>query len=382
VFPSLRLLAFVLALFPIAASAQGRSPGRGSGHRLDPSQLAAELRQASAAAALAARQERGLARLGAELDRLAQLADALSQQLRGREPWVDALRPLSTQYRITRDVLHGARRRPSDAFLDTWDELVFAERRLERRFERSPAPGPVAGPPPPPPPPRAAPSLVFEGSFEQTPVRFVGTSAAEIHGQCVSFMGAARIGQIDDINIFGAPFRNQPSYWDPDALCSIAVLNTRIAGRPGPSLNGTAEDVPFSVPGDPETVRATILTYLPRALRGAQIDDLVIEGRRMRNQAGYWSGQEVAQLVASSIAARPQAPPPGVVVRAQGSIGGLAFAFAAPSAEEIRAQCTSFVRAYVRRGVNAIEVDGQLRRRSSGFWREAEICTIISAAAR
>jgi hypothetical protein len=73
--------------------------------------------------------------------------------------------------------------------------------------------------------------LNAEGRFENTNFSFTGQSADEVFNSCVDFVGARRIGNVDDIyisinNSRRERFRNSSSYWGtPVSICSAALKN-------------------------------------------------------------------------------------------------------------------------------------------------------------
>ncbi len=391
-----RVSAITLTLLALAASAPATaqvvvqvSP-QGQGVRGPYSATLERLRTAAENLRTEA-ERRGLtdvAQSAAQLERIAR------RGLAGRPRSADAqLRDLETNYRDLRRRLFAHGSRLDEAFLDVADELAFQVRmaRIDSGSWPGPNPGPLPPPPlppppPPPPPPPNVASYLFDGALENSAVRFQGTPE-QVYGQCVQFIRAMRLTNIDDLRLpGGVAVRNGGSYWSEDAACSIAVLNMQPLNVQGPSTTGRAEDLPFRVTGD---LRNIIATYLPRALAGNNfIDDVVIDGRPYRNGGGYWSAAEATQLVLSQLGGvvvptPPQPPAPQIRLRVEGDVDRQPFRFAASSAPELDAMCRNF---FAVRGLSMarqITLDGQaLVQRGRRPWDVSGACQLITSRAR
>lgn len=216
-------------------------------------------------------------------------------------------------YRELRRLVHRTRHL-DDHVLDAWDGVVAAAARGRGSVVVRPPvqPTPIVHPPhrdPRPhdphwhdPQPGGQPFglLRFEGKFERTPVTFAGRTPDEVYQRCMSFTSAARLTHVDDVEVFGTAHRNGPAYWSNEALCSIAVLNTRTQGGGGAVVSGHVEGLPFSIPR--RQAAHLLQRYLQSALQGQRhIDDIVINGQHYRNHSSYWSATEAAQIVLSQI---------------------------------------------------------------------------------
>ncbi len=186
-----------------------------------------------------------------------------------------------------------------EAFLDAWDDLVISHRRYQRRFgNQQPVNPPVVVQPPTPPPHR--PTYAFEGSFENMPVRFAGRSPDEVNQRCLQFAQTQRMSHVDDITIRGVSHRNGPSFWDANALCAIAALNSSSTIV----VQGKVEYVPFAVGPDVHTAEQTLRTYLPRIMP-PHVDDVIINGTPYRNGPSFWNAEAVIQMITSQMPAQP-----------------------------------------------------------------------------
>jgi len=142
----------------------------------------------------------------------------------------------------------------------------------------------------------------FQGQFEGQPVSFSGASIDQVHQQCMQFAMATRQQMVDDVVVFGQATRNGPGYWDANALCAIVAINARPRGPVQSVVQGTIENLPFYVAGDPMTVRRIVQTYVPMACaHDTTIDDLVVNGQAFHNGPGYWNGPAVASMILSQV---------------------------------------------------------------------------------
>ncbi len=123
-----------------------------------------------------------------------------------------------------------------------------------------------------------------------------------VYQQCLSFTSGARLQNVDDVIAFGRTARNGPGYWDANALCAIAAINARPRHGAQVQVSGMIEQMPFHVAGDSATVRRILTTYVPMAVaHETTIDDYTVNGQAFHNGPAYWSGQEVAQMIASQV---------------------------------------------------------------------------------
>ncbi|MFT5353424.1 MAG: hypothetical protein ACI9KE_000622 [Polyangiales bacterium] len=206
------------------------------------------------------------------------------------------LQVLAQRYGEVRSLLHAAAINDVQ-ILDAWDEVVHSY------HEYAEAGGQVGFQPPhqgggvviaPPPPNQGHQGHFFQGTFENTPVSFAGNSPDEVFQRCSQFMAHSRISQVDDISVNGQRYRNGPSFWQNDALCSIAALNSAPAHTV--QIRGDAEGTPFAIGAGQQRV---LQIYLPRALAGLNVDDLTINGQAYHNQASFWGPNEVLNMVLS-----------------------------------------------------------------------------------
>ncbi len=228
-------------------------------------------------------------------------------------------------------------------------------------------------------PPRADSGWSFVGRLETTDVRFEGATLDDVAAACRSFVGNARsLGMVDDITAEGVRARNTMSWWSPEAMCAIVALNaTPDDPRLLLTLAGEIEGVPFALWGDAATARATASRWLPVALADTNIDDVLISGRSHHNTGGWWTAQQAAAMVGWNLL------DPAAAWEAIGNIEGVPFALAGPDASDIGTQCRRMW-AEVLDGewIDDIEVNGQSRHNTGGWWQADEGCMIVSSLAR
>lgn len=202
------------------------------------------------------------------------------------------LQMIAQRYGELRSLLHGVAINDVQ-ILDAWDEVVHSYHEYAETgagYQAPHQPNVVITPPPV----HGHQGHSFQGVFENTPVNFAGNSPDDVYQRCTQFMVHARITQVDDITVNGQRFRNGPSYWQNDALCSIAALNSAPAHTV--QIRGDAEGTPFAIGAGDQRV---LQIYLPRALASLQVDDLTINGQAYHNQSGYWNPNEVLNMVLS-----------------------------------------------------------------------------------
>lgn len=219
----------------------------------------------------------------------------------------------------------------------------------------------------------------FSGRFESLDVAFTGRTIEELAAACTSFASsssALRTG-VDDVTVFGATFRNTFSWWSPASLCAIAALNARPVDPRTPMLvEGNIEGTPFALWGDPATASQTARRFIPTATDGANIDDLVVNGRSFHNQSSWWSAEQVAALVGWLM------PDPMATWFAEGDMEGIPFVFAGNSAAEVGQQCNRFWAEVVSdTWVDDMTVNGQPRHNDWGWWEPTDACMIVSSLA-
>ena len=277
--PTMRTLTFIILLS--AASVLSAGPVQAQ-HFANPS---SQLDQALATFAQQASRIRG--------GGIVQAVNRFQQTLRFQG---GNIRLVVQQYNEVRALLHAASINDIQ-ILDAWDEVVHS-------YHEYAEAGPSIGVQPP-----HQPGVVvvpghnghnghnghyFQGTFENTPVTFAGNSPDEVFQRCSQFMASARISQVDDINVNGQAYRNGPSFWQNDALCSIAALNSAPAHTV--QVRGDAEGTPFAIGAGQQRV---LQVYLPRALAGLNVDDIVINGQAYHNQASFWNASEVLNIILS-----------------------------------------------------------------------------------
>ena len=220
-------------------------------------------------------------------------------------------------------------------------------------------------------------SYTFTGQFESLDVMFTGHSIDALYSQCLSFLATSdSMDWVDDIVVNGRSWRNGPSYWSGENLCSIAALNA-IPDHPHDSIvSGSIEEmVPFDVRcGDAEQI---ISRYVPTATTDLWIDDISVNGENMHNGPGYWSGSQAADIVLANIS------DPYARYTASGTIEDTAFSFSGDSPAEIQSDCASFVgSAMDGEWIDDVVVEGQARHNNSGWWNVSEVCMIIGSLAQ
>lgn len=212
------------------------------------------------------------------------------------------LQVIAQRYSELRQLLHGAAINDVQ-ILDAWDEVVHS-------YHEYAESGVGVGVQPPhqgggvvvaPPVQGHQGQHYFQGTFENTPVTFAGNSPDEVFQRCSQFMTHSRITQVDDISVNGQRYRNGPSFWQNDALCSIAALNSAPAHTV--QIRGDAEGTPFAVGAGQQRV---LQVYLPRALTSLHVDDLTINGQAYHNQASFWNANEVLNMILSQARGVPQ----------------------------------------------------------------------------
>lgn len=218
-------------------------------------------------------------------------------------------------------------------------------------------------------------SYSFSGRFESVDVLFTGHDVDEIHSECMRFMATADADMVDDIVVNGRSWRNGPSYWSEENLCSIVALNA-VPDLPTDSVvSGSVEGmVPFDVRcGDAERI---VSRYLPSATTDLWIDDIEVNGNAMHNGPGYWSGTQAADIVLSHLS------DPLARYNASGTIENTPFSFSADSPAEIQSSCAAFINSAMHgQWIDDVVVNGQTRRNNSGWWNVSEVCMIIGSLA-
>jgi hypothetical protein len=235
----------------------------------------------------------------------------------------------------------------------------------------------------PPPPHHPGPgwhepvTLAFRGAFEGNDVYFSGGTHEEVYNACVSYVSSARLSLVDDVQVFGRAMRNGPSFWNNDALCSIAVLNARPeTGACAVSYTAGFEDVLFELHADDvDAARSVIRTYVPILAASGFIDDVNIGGRPYHNGPGFWSAPAVTEMLATGVRK------PDARVVAVGDIEGAPFAFSGDTAADIIAECERYWDAVAPSFVDDLNVNGTARHNGPGFWQRAEACMIIGSLA-
>lgn len=228
------------------------------------------------------------------------------------------------------------------------------------------------------PPPPVPLTYSFIGRFEDIDVRFDGNSIAEIDSSCSAFLSRSYSGgSVDDIEISGRAFRNVYSWWDNDALCAIAALNSTPSYGDRRMANVTIEGTPISVPADPREATDLLRTYLPQILDGTMVDDVVIDGTAHRNDYSYWDTEQLITLIVSNAA-----PPVGRYT-ASGSIEDVAFAFAADDINSLTRQCVQFVNnMFPSPLIDDVVVNGTSRHNGPSYWSADEVCMIVTTLSR
>ncbi len=368
------LLTALLALGVAApAAAQGPFARRGP-------QLAAVTQQLAGRAAVE--------RPGSRFARVtARLAQAASTPARGR---------FDTLYVRARRLLVSERGAPpSDGLLDAWDAVVATYAPIR---PRNPAVGPNV-------PPRRSPwqpsgAWSFQGSFEQTPVQLSGATVQQLEQSCLRLARSLDTSAVDDANIGGRNVHNGPGYWNAQALCSMVVLNATPAQPVGPAhVSGSIEGIPFSVYGTRAGIEQLLATHVPRLVSGMQVDDIELNGQHYRNGPSYWNPQQIVSLIVAQLApaAQPRPMPPGRrgpgrrgpgrrgrgrPYAVQGTIENIPYTFTGPSAQQIDAQCQSFVSSAVTDWIDDIQINGRNLHNNSGWWNAQQVCEIISNQAQ
>ena len=220
-------------------------------------------------------------------------------------------------------------------------------------------------------------SYTFTGRFESLDVTFSAHSIDELYVQCLAFLSTSdSMDWVDDIVVSGRAWRNGPSYWSEESLCSIAALNA-VPDHPQDSIvSGTIEEmVPFDVRcGDADQV---ISRYVPTATADLWIDDIQVNGQTMHNSSGYWSGPQAADIILANIS------DPYARYTASGTIEGTAFSLSGDSPAEIQTSCAAFVgSAMDGEWIDDVVVSGQARHNGSGWWNVSEVCMIIGSLAQ
>lgn len=218
-------------------------------------------------------------------------------------------------------------------------------------------------------------SYTFTGRFESLDVIFTGHDVDEVYAECMRFLATADADWVDDIVVNGRSWRNGPSYWSEENLCSIAALNA-VPDLPAESIvAGSVEGmVPFDVRcGEADRI---VSRYLPSATTDLWIDDIEVNGNAMHNGPGYWSGDQAADIVLSHLS------DPFARYNASGTIEDTPFSFSADSPAEIQSACAAFVGSAMEgEWIDDVVVNGQARHNSTGWWNVSEVCMIISSLA-
>jgi len=384
---TLQLSALLALLVPALAYAQTRRTRRVV---VSQANTVTELTQATAQ--LRSFLEQGRRRRGplyasaVELERRAQeMARCGRRGRRGRCARANAA--FNEQYVAMRRAIFSAR--AGEPLLDTWDQVVAAAQ-PHRRATPGPVVHQVQQPPVVQHPVRPGGSYTFSGTFERNQIQFSAPTLDGLVQQCDSFVRGAGLSHVDDIQIFGTRARNRSGYWNAQALCGIVAINAR-TNVGGAQVTGTIEDLPFSISAShPGEVRRIATRWIPVALAGQRyIDDLTIQGRRHRNRSGYWSAQQVVQMITSQIPAgvttagytNPVVGQPVMVV-ATGDVEGSPFSFQAPNPQQLQVQCVSFVSALGNRYIDDVTVNGQPYHNGPGYWDANAVCGIIVSQAR
>lgn len=297
--------------------------------------------------------------------RLARLTDRLDRG-RGDGPRLDDL------YRNTRRALVQSSVRYSDATLDAWDRVVVGYRRLRRRAGAPPvATRPVATRPP---------RFRFDGRIGRLPARFSAADEDALFRQCVDYIRASALTRIDEVWIFGQRVRTRGRALRPEATCGLVVLNARpIAGGGQPVVTLNVQQLPILLYGTPEVIRARVRRYLPRVVQDLRVNDMVINGERLRNPGRFWNPQQTTQLVTSWVVPTVQA---GRGLRARGRIERIPFRFAGTQPAQIMQQCLDYVRAVGVIRVRNLRVNGQRLRNRGRFWTVDQACQMVVAQAQ
>jgi hypothetical protein len=217
----------------------------------------------------------------------------------------------------------------------------------------------------------------FRGRFESLDVTFAAHSVDELYAQCLAFLATSEsVGWVDDIVVNGRAWRNGPSYWSEENLCSIVALNA-VPDRPHESVvvGSIDETVPFDVRcGDVEQV---ISRYIPSATADLWIDDIEVNGQSMHHGPGYWTGSQAADIVLANIS------DPAARYSATGTIEDTAFSFSGETPTEIQSSCAVFIdSAMAGEWIDDVVVGGQARHNNSGWWSPADVCMIIGSLAQ
>lgn len=322
-------------------------------------------------------QEVGRGPLYHHLERLRLTAERLESRHRRRHRRRPPRVRLLEHHRRARRALVSSPRPPSDALLDAWDDVTIALRETGH-LARRPRPEPHRPYQPPPPPP---PVYSFDGSFENMPVHFAGATPAAVHQACEQWASHARLHHVDDVTIGRRRHHLSAGYFTASQLCGIVALNARAAGEHhGVTLEGRVEGaVPFHLSGAPHEVRATVRTFLPIAVGNLRVDDVSIGQRRFHQSYGYWSGAQLAELVAANL--EPiEGQHRGLVAR--GRIEQTPFVFVAQDSAELQRACSAFVRSVITENVDDVTVGGRHQHNGPGYWNEAEVCMIVASMAQ
>lgn len=318
-----------------------------------------------------------------QLRRTAERLEARAERRRHRRRPAPRAR-LQERHRSARRALFSAPRAPSDTLLDAWDEVTVAVHGAGTRIQ-DPGHRPPHRPPPRPyEPPPPAPLLSFDGAFENMPVRFAGASPAAVHQACEQWASRARLQRVDDVTIGNHRHHLSSGYFSAAQLCGLVALNARAPARPGDvTIEGLVERaVAFHLTGAAHDIRATLRTYLPIAVANLRVDDVTIGGRRFHQNQGYWSGAQLAELVAGNLDPGQGGGTGGRQLVARGRIEQTPFVLVGQDAAELQRACGDFMRSVVTENVDDVTVNGRHRHNGPGYWNEAEVCMIITSMAQ
>lgn len=215
----------------------------------------------------------------------------------------------------------------------------------------------------------------FQGRFEELDVVFTGETIHGVFQDCRAFAANSdALGFVDDVFVEGQNYRNGPTFWDAEQLCSIAALNAHSSRRTPLVVSGViGGEVPFAIQAGPHDVREILQVYVPR-ITSNWVDDLTVNGRASHNSASYWDANELVALISAAIVE------PGATFIASGNIEDNPFTFSGRSVNEVREQCVAFIAdTMAGEWIDDVTVNGEARHNSSGWWSPSDVCMIVGS---
>ncbi|HJL16986.1 MAG TPA: hypothetical protein RMH99_15080 [Sandaracinaceae bacterium LLY-WYZ-13_1] len=154
--------------------------------------------------------------------------------------------------------------------------------------------------------PRRPSPVLVQGTIEdRVPFAVRGDAATARRLLAHHLPRVTRTMRVDDLVVGDRRYRNGPSYWSPAQITAIVTSQLPGDGHRGRryTTRGTIERVAFSFSGaSAQAVQSQCRAFVSAAVTD-RIDDLEVDGRRLRNRRNYWSVDEVCRLIATQ--ARP-----------------------------------------------------------------------------